>query len=41
MVPTPGIEPCFLRHPVCNLVPMLGMLFQLSEVYKELSVSWL
>jgi len=40
LVPTAGIQLCFLRHPVCNLVTMLGMLTQLFEVYNELSVSW-
>jgi len=40
MVPTAGIELCFLGHPACNLVTMLGMLYQLPEVCNELSVSW-
>lgn len=40
MVLTAGIELCFIRHPVCNLITMLGMLTQLLEVYNELSVSW-
>jgi len=39
MVPTAGIELCFLRLPVCNLGTMLGMPTQLLEVYNELSVS--
>jgi hypothetical protein len=40
MVPTAGIELCFLRHPAYNLVTMLGMQYHLPEVYNELSVSW-
>jgi hypothetical protein len=40
IVPTPGIELYFLRHPVCNLVTMLVILFHLPEVYKVLTVSW-
>jgi hypothetical protein len=40
LVRTAGIELCFLRHTVCSLVTMLGMLTQLLEVYNELSVFW-